>query len=106
MTATALTQFEVLTPVIQSLSTTTAAVGSELIIKGENFIDPNGSTTQVYFPDWNSNALRSQQTVIKSISNNEIKVQLPNIPAGDYKVLVKVVGSLVYAASRLTVTAK
>jgi hypothetical protein len=106
MTATALTQFEVLAPVIQSLSTTTAAVGSELIITGENFIDPNGSTTQVYFPDWNSNALRSQQTVINAISNNEIKVQLPNIPAGDYKVLVKVVGSLVYAASRLTVTAK
>jgi hypothetical protein len=106
LTATAPNQFEVLVPVIQSVSATTAPVLSELIIKGENFIDPNGSTTQVFFIDWNGGGMPTQQTVIKSISNNEIKLQLPLIPAGDYKVLVKVVGSLVYAPSRLTVTAK
>ena len=106
MTATAANQFEVLVPIVQSISVTTAPVLSELIITGENFIDPNGSTTAVYFLDANGGGMPTQQTIIKSISNNEIKLQLPIIPAGNYKVLVKVVGSLVYAPSQLTITAK
>jgi len=104
MTATAPGQFEVLVPAIQSISATTVPVRSELIIKGENFIDPNGGLTEVLLYDWNTKALYPVQ-VIKSISNNEITIQLPRTPAGDYKVAVRVVGSLVYYTSPLTVTA-
>ena len=106
MTATASNQFEVLVPAIQSLSVTTAPVLSELTLSGENFIDPNGSTTQVYFFNWNTSGLATQQPVIKSVSNNEIKIQVPVVSAGNYKVAVRVVGSLVYYTSPLTVTAK
>jgi hypothetical protein len=105
MTATAPNQFELLVPAIQSLSATMAPVLSEVTIKGENFIDPNGNATHVYFFDWKSNAL-SPEPVIKSISKTEIKVQVPVISAGEYKVAVKVVGSLIYYTSPLTVTAK
>lgn len=106
MTVAAPGQFELRVPVIQSISATTTPVLSEVTIKGENFIDPNGRATQVYFFDWNNNSMPTPQPVIKSISNNEIKIQVPVVPAGDYKVAVRVVGSLVYYTSPLTVTAK
>jgi hypothetical protein len=106
MTATAPNQLEVLVPVIQSISANTAPVLSELTIKGENFIDPNGSSTQVYLFDWNNGALPTPQPVIKAVSNNEIKIQLPVIPAGDYKVAVRIVGSIIYYTSPLMVTTK
>jgi hypothetical protein len=106
MTATAPGQFELRVPVIQSISATTAPVLSEVIIKGENFIDPNGRATQVFFFDWNDNSMPTPQPVIKSVSNNEIKIQVPVLPAGDYKVAVRVVGSLVYYTSPLAVSSK
>ena len=106
MTATAPGQFELRVPVIQSISVTMAPVLSEVTLKGENFIDPNGRATQVFFIEWNSGAYPTPQPVIKSISNTEIKIQVPVVTAGDYKVAVRVVGSLVYYTSPLTVTAK
>ena len=106
VSVTAPGQLEVRAPTIQSISATTAPVLSELIIKGDNFIDPNGSTTQVFFIDANGGGMPTQQTVINAISNNEIKLRLPVIPAGDYKVAVRVVGSMVYAGDKLTITNK
>jgi hypothetical protein len=103
MTATAADQFLKLEPVIQSLSATTAQIGSELIIKGENFIDPNGSTTRIYFFDWKTSALSTYPANILAISNNEIKIKLPVIKAGDYRVSVSIVGSLVSYNSPLTI---
>ena len=103
MTVTATDQFQKLEPVIQSLSATTAKAGSELIIKGENFIDPNGSTTQVILSDWQSNATSTYPPTILAISNNEIKIKLSVIKAGDYRVRVKVVGSLIGYTTPLTI---
>jgi hypothetical protein len=103
MTATASNQFKVLVPIVQSLSATTAPVLSELTIKGDNLVDPNGAPTQVHFFDLKTNAVYA--VPVKSISNNEIKVQLLPI-TGDYKVGVRIVGSLVYAPNPVTITAK
>jgi hypothetical protein len=103
MTVTATDQFLKLEPVIQSLSATTALRGSELIIKGENFIDPNGSTTQIFLFDWQTNALSTYPPAVVAISNNEIKIKLLAMKAGDYKVTVRVVGSMVSYSSPLTI---
>ncbi|HEY8894773.1 MAG TPA: IPT/TIG domain-containing protein [Niastella sp.] len=103
MTVTATDQFLKLEPAIQSLSATTIPEGSELIIKGENFIDPNGSTTQIYLFDWQTNALSTYPPAIATISNNEIKVKLLEVKAGNYKVSVRVVGSMVSYSSPLTI---
>lgn len=104
MTVTATDQFQKLEPVIQSLSATTAHVMDELIIKGENFVDPNGGATQVYLFDWQSNASSTYPPTILAVSSNEIKIKLPVIKAGDYRVRVKVVGALVAHTSPLTIT--
>lgn len=103
MTVTAADQFQKLEPVVQSLSATTAHVSSEVIIKGENFVDPNGSTTTVYLFDWKDGALSQYPPTVLAVSNNEIKIKLPVIKAGDYKVSVRVVGSLVSYTSPLTI---
>jgi hypothetical protein len=103
MTVTATDQFRKLEPVIQSLSATTAQPGSELIIKGENFIDPNGSTTQILLFDWKTSALSTYPPAIVSISNNEIKIKLLALKEGDYRVTVRVVGSMVSYSSPLTI---
>lgn len=104
MTVTATNQFQKVEPVIQSLSATTAHVMDELIIKGENFVDPNGGATQVYLFDWQTNALSTYNPTILTLSNNEIKIKLPVTDAGDYRVRVKVVGALVSFTNPLTIT--
>jgi hypothetical protein len=103
MTVTATDQFTKLAPVVQSLSATTAHVSSELVIKGENFIDPNGGATAVYLYDWRGGASSTLPPTVLAVSNNEIKIKLPVIKAGDYKVTVRVVGGLVSYTSPLTI---
>lgn len=104
MTVTATDQFTKLEPVVKSLSATTAHVSSEVIIKGENFIDPNGSTTTVYLFDLKDGGSSQYPPTVLAVSNNEIKIKLPVIKAGDYKVTVRVVGSMVSYSSPLTIT--
>lgn len=105
MTATAIDQLQVLVPVIQSLSATTVKMGSELIIKGENFIDPNGSQTSVFLLDWKTGATSTERPIILAITNNEIRIKAPVLKeGGDYKVTLRVVGSIVsYTATPLSI---
>lgn len=103
MTATATDQFKKIEPVIQSLSVSSAPVLTELTIKGENFVDPNGGATTVFLNDWVSNASSIYPPTIMAITNNEIRIKLPVIKSGDYKVRVRVVGAIVAHTSALTV---
>jgi hypothetical protein len=106
MTATTTDQLQVLVPDIQSLSATTVKMGSEVIIKGENFIDPNGAPTSVFLLEWKTNALSTVSPTILSLTNNEIRIKVPVLRegGGDYKLTLRVIGSIVsYTTTPLTI---
>lgn len=102
LTALAPDQFTVIVPVISSISPAGGSGTSELIITGENFKDANGGSTVVMLSDWpNGNGVASVPPMT-SITNNQIKVMIPLLDPGEYKVTIRVLGSYVSAADPFT----
>lgn len=94
MTATANDSFSVITPSIQSVSPNSGDGFAVVTIIGDNLKDDNGGSTSVFFSDWQT-GLNTKALYLQSVSNNQIKVQLPNLQAGSYKVSVMVVSGTV-----------
>jgi PBP1b-binding outer membrane lipoprotein LpoB len=90
MTATATDSFTVITPSIQSISPTSGDGFSVVTITGDNLKDDNGGSTAVFFSDWQT-GLNTRAVYLQSVSNNQIKAILSNLPAGTYRVSVMVV---------------
>lgn len=94
MTATATDSFTVIRPSIQSISSDSGTVYSEVTITGNNLKDINGGRTAVFFSDWKTGQ-NSRATYIHAVSDNQVTVEVPNMPAGTYKISVMVLGAIV-----------
>jgi hypothetical protein len=91
LSVTATQQFNVVVPVITSVSPDEGQQYGEVTIKGENFIDFNGGNTGVVFSDFKT-GLNSRGAFVKSRSATEIVVFIPSLWEGDYKITVMVLG--------------
>ena len=94
MTATSTDLFTLITPSIQSVSPTSGNGFSLVTITGDNLKDDNGGSTAVFFSDWQT-GLNTRAVYLQSVSNNQIKATLSNLPAGSYKVSVMVLSGTV-----------
>jgi len=94
MTVTAIDSFTVITPSIQSISPDSGNGSAAVTITGNNLKDNNGGMTSVYFSDWKT-GLNTKVAYVTSLSNNQIKAQLSNLPAGTYKISVMVLSGTV-----------
>lgn len=103
MTATAPDQFEVRVPTITSFTPNSGTQLTTITITGTNFKDPNGGNTGVVFSDFNT-SLNTRAAYIISLTSTEIKVDVPELPKGTWKITVMVLGGSVTAAEPFTYT--
>jgi hypothetical protein len=100
--ATAPDQFLLIVPVIRSVSPTSGGAATEVTITGENFIDANGGNTVVIFNNIKTGTTHAAPFTSKT--NNELKVIVPLLTAGEYKVSVVVLGAYIAAGNTFTYT--
>jgi len=104
LTTFASDSFTVIVPVIKTVSPDGGTLASTLTITGENFVDANGGSTTVILSNLQTGNVYAA-LFISPKTNNELKVVLPQMASGTYKVSVRVLGSYVSFDKQFTYTA-
>jgi hypothetical protein len=103
MVATAADKFEVITPTVTSFTPETGGEFTTITITGTTFIDPNGGNTGVIFSDAKT-GLNSTAGYILSRTATELKVDVPRLSNGTWKITVMVLGASVTPPTVFTYT--
>ena len=104
LTTYAADSFTVTVPVIKTVSPDGGTLASALTITGENFVDANGGSTTVILDNLQTGNVYAA-LFIRPKTNNELKVIVPQMLTGTYKVSVRVLGSYVSFDKPFTYTA-